>query len=207
MALTSEEEIALLAFMASYEDNKKRISDLESAVTADADHLLPVEKAGATKNISVDDIKDFVIANFPNASETVKGFLELLTNAELAAGTDTTRAATAAAIASLFGASLRSTNGYARLPVKVGGAFVEIIMQWGIVAAASIPSITTNYTVALPMTYPNANLIVTAPVPTNGSYTSGSNGNTVIISKSVSNFVFAHGQSPALDVMYFSIGY
>lgn len=154
MALTSEEEIALLAFMASYEDNKKRISDLESAVTADADHLLPVEKAGATKNISVDDIKDFVIANFPNASETVKGFLELLTNAELAAGTDTTRAATAAAIASLFGASLRSTNGYARLPVKVGGAFVEIIMQWG--EDPTLRDFPSSSTLTFPIAFPNA---------------------------------------------------
>lgn len=66
-----------------------------------------------------------------DASTTAKGIVELLTNAELAAGTDTTRAATAAAIASLFGTSLRSANGYARLPVKVGGAFVEIIAQWG----------------------------------------------------------------------------
>jgi len=73
MALTSEEEIALLAFMASYEDNKKRISDLESAVTADADHLLPVEKAGATKNISVDDIKDFVNLNLVKATINSNG--------------------------------------------------------------------------------------------------------------------------------------
>jgi hypothetical protein len=63
MALTSQQETDLLAFLASYNTNKKRISDLESAITAQSDHLLPVERAGATKNISVDDIKDFVLLN------------------------------------------------------------------------------------------------------------------------------------------------
>lgn len=142
-----------------------------------------------------------------DASTTAKGILELLTNGELAAGTDTTKAATAAAIASLFGTSLRSSNGYARLPVKVGGIFLEFIFQWGTVAAASIPSVGTNYTVTLPLTYPTANLFVSSPNPTNGSYAAGSTANTVVVSKSTSNFIFAHGQSPALDIMWFSAGY
>jgi hypothetical protein len=83
-----------------------------------------------------------------SASTTAKGIVELLTNAELAAGTDTSRAATAAAIASLFGTSLRSTNGYFRIPVKEGGAFVEMIMQWG--------NGTSNNTVTFPIAFPNA---------------------------------------------------
>ena len=152
MALTSEQETDLLAFMANFEDNKKRISDLESAVTAQSDHLLPVERAGATKNISVDDIKDFVIANFPNASTTIKGALELLTNAELAAGTDTTRAATASAIASLFGASTLSGNGIIRIPVKVGTEIKEIIIQMGV--AHNVTS--AGITVTLHTAFPNA---------------------------------------------------
>jgi len=84
------------------------------------------------------------------ASTTAKGIVELLTNAELAAGTDTTRAATAAAIASLFGTSLRSTDGYARLPVKVGGAFVEIILQWGGSSNSG-----TSKAVTFPLAFPN----------------------------------------------------
>jgi len=203
MALTSEEEIALLAFMASYEDNKKRISDLESAVTADADHLLPVEKAGATKNISVDDIKDFVIANFPNASETVKGFLELLTNAELAAGTDTTRAATAAAIASLFGTSLRSTNGYFRIPVKVGGAFVEIIVQWGQQSVANA----STATVTLPLTFPTSALAPYQSIIYDGTISNLGANNTGARFLSASQLQLANYHSSSLLLQWMAIGY
>jgi len=71
--MTSEQEAALLAFLDNYENNKKRISDLESAVSAQSDHLLPVERAGATQNISVDDIKDFVNSNIIKATTAIKG--------------------------------------------------------------------------------------------------------------------------------------
>ena len=84
-------------------------------------------------------------SSFVDASTSQRGIVELLTNAELAAGTDTTRAATSAAIASLFGTSDRSTNGYARLPVKVGGAFSEIIIQWGFLAGAGTLVINRSY--------------------------------------------------------------
>jgi len=66
MALTSEQEAALLAFLSDYDTNKKKISDLESAVEAEGDMLLPIEKSAATKNISVDDIKDYVSKYFTN---------------------------------------------------------------------------------------------------------------------------------------------
>jgi len=150
---------------------------------------------------------DIPLIGTSSATDALAGLIEIATNAEVAAGTDTDRAIVPSALASLFGTSSRSTNGYARLPAKVGGAFVEIIIQWGYVAAASIPSVGTNYTVTLPLTYPNANLVVTSPAPTNGSYSASSTANTVVVSKSISNFVFAHGQSPALDVMWISIGY
>ena len=89
-----------------------------------------------------------------SASTTAKGIVELLTNAELAAGTDTSRAATASAIASLFGTSLRSTNGYFRIPVKVGGAFVEIIMQWG--EDPTLKDFPASATLTFPIAFPNA---------------------------------------------------
>jgi hypothetical protein len=139
------------------------------------------------------------------ASTTAKGIVELLTNAELAAGTDTTRAATAAAIASLFGTSDRSTTGYARLPVKVGGAFVEIIMQWGYVLAASIPTPGTNYTVTFPISFPNACLHVN--YIGQGTYNAASTANDIVISKSTPSFVLSHGFASPRDVMWFSAGY
>jgi hypothetical protein len=97
---------------------------------------------------------DIPIVGSQSATTDLAGLVELLTNAELAAGTDTTRAATAAAVASLFGTSLRSASGYARLPVVVGGAFVEIILQWG--TASITPS--SPQAVTLPIAFPNAGL-------------------------------------------------
>jgi hypothetical protein len=140
-----------------------------------------------------------------SASTTAKGIVELLTNAELTAGTDTTRAATAAAIASLFGTSLRSTDGYARSPVKVGGAFVEIIFQWGLVASASIPTPGTSYTVTFPLAFPTACLHVN--YIGQGTYNAASTANDIVISKSTASFVLSHGFASPRDVMWFSIGY
>ena len=139
------------------------------------------------------------------ASTTAKGIVELLTNAELAAGTDTTRAATAAAIASLFGTSLRSTDGYARLPVKVGGAFVEIIFQWGFVASASIPTPGTSYTITFPLAFPTSCFHVN--YIGQGAYNASSTANNIVVSKSTASFVLSHGFASPRDVMWFSIGY
>lgn len=72
MALTSQQEIDLLALLAIFEI-KKTVTDLESAVAAEADMLLAVEKAGATKNISVADIADFALLNFVSATTEVPG--------------------------------------------------------------------------------------------------------------------------------------
>jgi hypothetical protein len=84
-----------------------------------------------------------------SATSSLPGLVELLTNAELAAGTDTTRAATAANILSLFAASSKAASGYARLPINSGGAFSEIIIQWGTGSAAGV------ITKTLPLTFPN----------------------------------------------------
>ena len=147
------------------------------------------------------------LANIPtspivDASTTAKGIVELLTNAELAAGTDTTRAATAAAIASLFGTSLRSTNGYARLPVKVGGAFVEIIIQWGIRSSLAQG---TGADVNLPITYPNAHLSALSTISRFGDLA----GSSYAFALSTSQIrVFNNTNSASSqDIAWFSIGY
>ena len=138
------------------------------------------------------------------ASTTAKGIVELLTNAELAAGTDTTRAATAAAIASLFGTSLRSTDGYARLPVKVGGAFVEIIIQWGV--TGSIAGSGTS-AITLPLTFPTAIRIAQATISSQPSPNNGALSPTVT-SKTTSGFTITNqdGDS-AYTVDWLAIGY
>lgn len=77
----------------------------------------------------------------PDATETVKGLVELATTAEVQAGTDTTRAVTPAGLMSSF-ANSKTENGYQKLP---GG----LIIQWG---SYSIPSGTTQ-TIIFPTTF------------------------------------------------------
>jgi hypothetical protein len=88
------------------------------------------------------------------ASTTVSGIVELLTNAELAAGTDTTRAATAAALLSLFGASTRGGTGNLRLANNVGGQFKETIIKYGL--SSSTINSSSTMTVSFASAFPNA---------------------------------------------------
>ena len=70
--------------------------------------------------------------DLPTASQIIPGIVELLTNAEQATGTDSTRAATAASILSLFGASTLATTGSVKIPVNVGGTFTAFVIKWGV---------------------------------------------------------------------------
>ena len=136
-----------------------------------------------------------------SASTTAKGIIEIATNAEVTAGTDNTRAATAAAIANLFGTSLRSASGYVRLPVKVGGAFVEIIMQWGTQLNVAGD---TNVVVNLPITFPNAILNGNC----NFNTVADVNENSRIVLTSTSQITVRNDTTtPNLDIMWQVIGY
>lgn len=68
----------------------------------------------------------------PDASTTVKGIIEIATDAEALAGSDTTRAVTSAGLAS---SKSLATSGYMKLP---GG----LIMQWGITSPGTSGSVT-----------------------------------------------------------------
>lgn len=72
-------------------------------------------------------------------------------------------------LAGLFNNSSRLSNGYIRIPVKVGGAFVEIIVQWG-----TTPNFNNEngQIIVLPITFPNAILNAQGTVKIN---TVGSN--------------------------------
>ncbi len=84
-----------------------------------------------------------------DASETLKGRIEIATAAEVAALTDAGRAITPAGLASVFAKSL-ATNGYQKLP---GG----LIIQWG----TPITTGTTS-TFSLPIAFPNGGFSITA---------------------------------------------
>ena len=157
------------------------------------------------ENVAVYDGTVFRLKKEPSASTTIKGLVELLTDAELATGTDTERAATAANILSLFSSSSQATNGYVRIPINISGSFDEIIIQWGTYTGGA-----SNPTVNLNLTFPNANLAV---------FTSGVQINfntnaqiTNVLSKAASNFTAAtvnstNATARVWDFYWLAIGY
>lgn len=115
MALTAAEEaqtrelLAQQAAILSLADSEAAIisslgatdvslSDLTAATTVNDSDLLLVRQGVTDKSVSGAIIKG--LATVPDASETVKGIVELATVAEANAGTDTVRAVTPAGLAS-----------------------------------------------------------------------------------------------------------
>lgn len=126
----------------------------------------------------------------PDASETVKGIVELATNAETTTGTDTTRAITAAGLASF--AKSFSSNGYARLPAG-------LIIQWG-----STGSFSGTTSVSFPLTFPNACLqVLTGTKTTNDAATI----NPVASSLSTSGFTLGSGTGTSTTQRWIAIGH
>lgn len=134
-------------------------------------------------------------ASLDLATTTNQGVIEIATNAETAAGTDTERAIVPSALAALFGTSDRSSNGYARLPIKVAGAFVEIIIQWGTTSVTSSGTVVT-----LPIAYTTTNAVVLG----NGDVA----GQTMVAqSKTTTNFTGFKSGTGAANCSWISIGY
>ena len=132
----------------------------------------------------------------PNiATTTNQGVIEIATNAETAAGTDTERAIVPSALAALFGTSDRSSNGYARLPVKVAGAFVEIIIQWGTASVSSAGTVVT-----LPIAYTTTNAVVLGSGDVAGQ-------TMVAQSKTTTNFTGFKSGTGSASCSWISIGY
>lgn len=88
----------------------------------------------------------FVLANAstPDATETTKGKVELATNAEVQAGTDTTRVVTPAGLFSTLVKS-HGTSGYQKLPNG-------LIIQWG---ALGVQTANAQVTVTFPIAFPS----------------------------------------------------
>lgn len=132
-----------------------------STVNVNSAGIKNLKKEDGTTDLDADDISStqdsvfryngtaFCSAN-GSASTTAKGTVELLTNAELAAGTDTTRAATAAAIASLFGTSILGDPGELKIPLIVGGVFVKAIIKYGVANDVTSSGTTVTFANAFP---------------------------------------------------------
>lgn len=101
-----------------------------------------------------------------DASETIKGIMELLTNAEFIAGTDAEKAMVAANFVKSIGA-----NGYIKLP---GG----LMIQWGSVTGSPAATGTVNF----PTSFSTIYTVVLA--------NSQDNRDTTHTSKSTSSFAY-----------------
>jgi hypothetical protein len=162
--------------------------------------------SNARENIMAYDGTSFrLITELNEASTTLKGIVELTTNAEALAGVDTTRALTVAALKSLFAGTSRGGNGYMRLPVGVGAAFDEMIVQWGeesVVAAATD-------TVNLPLTFPTAHLACyatcnLAAAEVGGGVTAHANNLSTSQIKVTNDNITT---TPTVDIFFLAIGY
>lgn len=147
------------------------------------------------------DGTSFVINNEVNASTSASGIVELLTDAELATGTDTTRAATAASILSLFGASSQASSGYARLPINISGAFDELIIQWGVNTVAGNSTATITY----PLTLPNGTLSVVASLDYATTALAGVGGGADTFT--TTGFRLSNGITTTQTFYWISLGY
>lgn len=135
-----------------------------------------------------------------DASETIKGVVELATTAEVLAGTDTTRAVTSAGLlAGLLGAGGTSSSDYATIPYrdKTTGVRRQLIVQWGQVASGGLSG-----TITFPLAFPNAVFSVVGTV-----YAAGSGGYNLNygVSPSLSSIVW--GLSIATAHRWIAVGY
>lgn len=146
------------------------------------------------------------LANIPaspivDASTTAKGIIEIATDAEVAAGTDTARSIVPSALAALFGASVMSTVSDLHIPVKIGGSIVNAIMKTGI--TSNIPSATPT-AVLFPAAFPTA-LFFAVAIGT--VYTGAAESNNIVTSFAPSGFTLTTGSNTSQPYRWFAMGY
>lgn len=110
-----------------------------------------ISQANANLDVNDTDILTILKLVTRTATTSKKAMVEFLTNGEMGAGTDATRAANAANILSLFNASTLATDSIAKFPINVGGSFDELFIQFG-----SMTTGTGFITETLPQAFPNA---------------------------------------------------
>lgn len=147
LALAAEEP----AIISSLGATDASLSDLAAATVLNDTDLLLVRQGTTDKSIS-----GALAKAQPDATTTTKGAIEIATNAEVQAGTDSTRAvvtsalfAAMASIMASFGFAVSiGTNGYLKLPSILGG----VIFQWGSITSSSTIGVTSSF----PLTFPTA---------------------------------------------------
>lgn len=210
MALTATEEAqvkaliaqnAALLSLASSEPTiisklaatKVSLADLIAASTVADSDLFLVRQGSTEKSVSKAVLASGI--NAPDASESVKGILEIATAAEAQGFTANKAIDGAKLAAALQGANQSLTaKGYQKLP---GG----LIVQWGKVAIS-------NVTESFAIPFPNACFLVAA---TNNDAQGAEVDNAFTNSVTTSNFFVATkssaGAVTAFSVSWFAIGY
>jgi hypothetical protein len=124
---------------------KVNLSQLPAASTvADADLLL-LRQGGTDKSVAGSIVKAYAGATIPDASETVKGIVELATVAETIAGTDTTRAVHPAGIQAKVASETAkgiielATSAEAATGTDTDRAITPAVMRGGFNASGTAP--------------------------------------------------------------------
>lgn len=170
---------------------------IRGSATGEAERLA----LGSAGQVLASDGTDALFTN-NQATETQVGQAEIATQAEVNAGTDDSRIITAQKLLGLFTASSQSTNGYARIPINIGGAFDEIIIQWGTLAVGAAPT-----SLVLPLTYPNNHLSITAVAQSSFGAGSRMVGITSRTTAGATAYVYNGSGLVANDIDWISIGY
>jgi len=160
----------------------------------DAD-LLDGLQASFLRNASNLNAGTVPTARLPSASSGAKGAVELSTNTEAAALSDTGRAITPGNLGNIF-ARLNSANGYLKLP---GG----LILQWGRFSATSN---SINQGKTFPLAFPNAcRQVIASHELNNASFSDNCSIGTV--TPSTTTFYLTNGLSQTTYFRMFAIGY
>lgn len=185
----------------------KKVDSSANSITIDGDGA---ETIDGDSSITLDTQYDSVVlvcdgsnwsiksdaktTSVPDASTTVKGIIQIATNSESNAGTETSKSL----VPSNFGQNSLATNGYQRLP---GG----LIMQWG--TTSSITRGTTGLTVTLPLTFPNNFFSVYGHIKKNsGNASSVWSTNAQVQSLSQFDIWLGGNASGSFPVYWFAIG-
>lgn len=131
-----------------------------------------------------------------DSTESEKGIVQIATQAEVNAGINSNKLITPAKLLGLFNSSNLSTDSYARIPIKNGSSFDEMIIQFGTMSTGS-----GWRTETLPLAFPNA-FIWVQPLHIASSHR---NFNVNIISNS--QFSVEAISVPSTSVRYMAIGY
>lgn len=137
---------------------KVTLSDLTAVSTVSGADLLLMRQGTTDKSLSASIFGAYAAASVPDASETVKGKIEISSVAESQALTDLVRALTPGRLASALQGSNQNltSNGYQRFP---GG----LILQWGISAVPIAANGGVNIT--FPIAFPNNAFTVVPGLP------------------------------------------